>query len=59
MSKNSKNLVYEWGALLLELAWHNSRRGTKTKRARLERLTARLVKEGLLTEEEAHDLLYY
>lgn len=48
-------LVYEWGALLLDLA--KDSRGTKAKYKRLAELTTELVAEGLLTEEEAEIIL--
>ena len=53
------NLVYEYCLIQIQLAYDHTRRGKKGKFERLEKLSDRLVKQGLLTQEEAIELLTY
>ena len=52
-------LVYEYVLTQLEVAHDYTRRGKKTKMAKIERLGKELVKRELLTQEQADELLHY
>ena len=52
-------LVYEYVHTHLEVAYDGTRRGKKTKQAKIERLGKELVKRELLTQEQADELLHY
>lgn len=50
------NLVYDYVVAHNELAWHNTRRGTKGLQNKIKKLGNKLVERGLLTREQADEL---
>lgn len=57
--KKEKDIVYQYVMAHLSLAYDKSRRGKKGAMKNLERLGNKLVKQGLLTQEQADELLNY
>ena len=51
--------VYRYVSEQLSVANDNTRRGKKGAMARIEKLGNKLVKQGLLTQEQADELLHY
>lgn len=58
MRKSDNEIIYEYVATQLNVANDHTRRGKKGAMARIERLGNELVRRGLLTTEQAEDLLY-
>lgn len=52
-------IIYEYVLTQLEVAHDYTRRGKKTKQAKIEKLGKELVKRELLTQEQADELLHY
>ena len=58
MRKADNDIIYEYVATQLNVANDHTRRGKKGAMNRIEKLGNELVKRGLLTNEQAEDLLY-
>ena len=52
-------LIYEYVLTKMEIANDYTRRSKKGKMAKVEKLGKELVKRGLLTQEQADELLHY
>ena len=59
MSKGKDNTVYEYVMAQLMVAYDATRRSKKGAMARIEKLGNKLVEQGLLTQEQADELLHY
>lgn len=58
MRKANNEIIYEYVNTQLGVANDHTRRGKKGAMARIEKLGNELVKRGLLTQEQAEDLLF-